>query len=131
MSKEQTVRVTDAQHSHEAESNGRMRQYMVLMAIRLACFFVAALTSGWVRWAAAAGAIVLPWIAVTIANTVRRHFYTDTDEIAGAPTPQALGDEPEDDDDEEPDVVMGEIVGVLEKPQGSQGPDPDDRGRGA
>ena len=118
MSKEQTVRVTDAQHSHEAESNGRMRQYMVLMAIRLTCFFVAALTSGWVRWTAAAGAIVLPWIAVTIANTVRRHFYTDTDEIAGAPTPQALDDEPaEDVEDEEPDVVIGEVVGVLESPR--------------
>lgn len=121
MSKEQTVRVTDAQHSHEAESNGRMRQYMVLMAIRLTCFFVAALTSGWVRWTAAAGAIVLPWIAVTIANTVRRHFYTDTDEIAGAPTPQALDDEPaEDVEDEEPDVVIGEVVGVLESSHESQ-----------
>lgn len=121
MSKEQTVRVTDAQHSHEAESNGRMRQYMVLMAIRLTCFFVAALTSGWVRWTAAAGAIVLPWIAVTIANTVRRHFYADTDEIAGAPTPQALDDEPaEDVEDEEPDVVIGEVVGVLESPHEAQ-----------
>lgn len=121
MSKEQTVRVTDAQHSHEAESNGRMRQYMVLMAIRLTCFFVASLTSGWVRWTAAAGAIVLPWIAVTIANTVRRHFYTDTDEIAGAPTPQALDDEPaEDVEDKEPDVVIGEVVGVLESPRESQ-----------
>lgn len=121
MSKEQTVRVTDAQHSHEAESNGRMRQYMVLMAIRLTCFFIAALTSGWVRWTAAAGAIVLPWIAVTIANTVRRHFYTDTDEIAGAPTPQALDDEPADDvEDDEPDVVVGEVVGVLESPVESQ-----------
>ncbi|EFG48296.1 hypothetical protein HMPREF0183_0418 [Brevibacterium mcbrellneri ATCC 49030] len=121
MSKEQTVRVTDAQHSHEAESNGRMRQYTVLMAIRLTCFFVAALTSGWVRWTAAAGAIVLPWVAVTIANTVRRHFYTDKDEIAGAPTPQALDDEPaEDVEDEEPDVVIGEVVGVLESPRESQ-----------
>lgn len=129
MSKEQTVRVTDAQHSHEAESNGRMRQYIVLMAIRLACFFVAALTAGWVRWTAAAGAIVLPWIAVTIANTVRRRFYTDTDEIAGVPTPQALDEEPADDDNEEPDVVMGEVVGVLERPEGSQRPD--SRGRGA
>lgn len=129
MSKEQTVRVTDAQHSHEAESNGRMRQYIVLMAIRLACFFVAALTAGWVRWTAAAGAIVLPWIAVTIANTVRRRFYTDSDEIAGVPTPQALDEEPADDDNEEPDVVMGEVVGVLEKPEGSQRPD--SRGRGA
>ena len=129
MSKEQTVRVTDAQHSHEAESNGRMRQYIVLMAIRLACFFVAALTTGWVRWTAAAGAIVLPWIAVTIANTVRRRFYTDTDEIAGVPTPQALDEEPADDDNEEPDVVMGEVVGVLERPEGSQRPD--SRGRGA
>lgn len=129
MSKEQTVRVTDAQHSHEAESNGRMRQYIVLMAIRLACFFVAALTAGWVRWTAAAGAIVLPWIAVTIANTVRRRFYTDTDEIAGVPTPQALDEEPADDDNEEPDVVMGEVVGVLETPERSQRPD--SRGRGA
>lgn len=121
MSKEQTVRVTDAQHSHEAESNGRMRQYMVLMAIRLTCFFVAALTSGWVRWTAAAGAIVLPWIAVTIANTVRRRFYTDKDEIAGAPTPRALDDEPaEDVEDEEPDVVIGEVVGVLESPHEAQ-----------
>lgn len=119
MSKEHAVRVTDAQHAHEVESNGRMRRYIILMAIRLACFFIAALTHGWVRWTAAAGAIVLPWIAVVIANTVRRSFYVDTDEMAEEPTPRELGDTPDEpaDDDDEPDVVMGEVVNVLEAPR--------------
>lgn len=118
MSKEHVVRVTDAQHSHEVESAGRMRRYLILMGIRMVCFIVAAFTTGWVRWTAAAGAIVLPWIAVVVANTVRRKFYEDTDVIAHPPTAQPLDAEPAQtphpNAETDSDVVVGEVVYSVE-----------------
>jgi hypothetical protein len=38
------------------------------MAIRTFCFLGAVVADGWLRWALAAGAIVLPYLAVVVAN---------------------------------------------------------------
>lgn len=48
--------------------NARIKQYLVTMGIRTGCFVLAFLTSGWVRWACVALAVVLPYIAVVFAN---------------------------------------------------------------
>lgn len=41
------------------------------MTIRTVCFVGAILASGWLRWALVAGAVVLPYIAVIMANAGR------------------------------------------------------------
>ena len=38
------------------------------MAIRTACFIGAVLVDGWLRWVLVAGAFILPYIAVVMAN---------------------------------------------------------------
>lgn len=43
-----------------------------MMGIRLACLPLAVVTTGWVRWAFILGAVVLPYIAVVIANAASR-----------------------------------------------------------
>lgn len=63
--------VTTAPESLEAEQRARIRQYLVTMGIRTACFVLAVILSGWMRWTAVALAIVLPYVAVVFANAVR------------------------------------------------------------
>ncbi len=43
-----------------------------MMGIRLACLPLAVVTSGWLRWFFIAGAVVLPYIAVVVANAASR-----------------------------------------------------------
>lgn len=52
------------------EAQGRMRRYFLMMSIRVLCFVLMILITpyGWYTWVLAAGAIVLPYIAVVIAN---------------------------------------------------------------
>ncbi|OMH26317.1 hypothetical protein BKD30_04960 [Tersicoccus phoenicis] len=60
--------ITDAQQSHTADMNGRMIRYATSMGIRLVCIVLAFVFDGWLRWVMIAGAVILPWIAVVIAN---------------------------------------------------------------
>ena len=49
----------------------RSRRYMWSMSIRLACFVAALWVDGPLRWILLAGSLVLPWIAVVVANAGR------------------------------------------------------------
>ncbi|MEH0109875.1 DUF3099 domain-containing protein [Tersicoccus sp. MR15.9] len=60
--------ITDAQQSHSSDMNGRMIRYATSMGIRLVCIVLAFVLDGWLRWVMIAGAVILPWIAVVIAN---------------------------------------------------------------
>ena len=51
--------ITDADESHEADTRARSRRYLLSMAIRITCFVLAIVTTGWVRWACVAGAVFL------------------------------------------------------------------------
>lgn len=42
------------------------------MAIRTVCFLGAILASGWLRWLLVAGAVLLPYVAVVMANAGRK-----------------------------------------------------------
>lgn len=61
-------RITEAQQSHAAEQHSRVLKYTISMSVRLACFIAAFFVHGWLQWVFLAGAIVLPYIAVVIAN---------------------------------------------------------------
>ena len=60
--------ITDADEARSAEQHSRIVKYTVSMSVRLACFIGAFFTSGPLQWVLLAGAVVLPYFAVIIAN---------------------------------------------------------------
>ncbi|MET4061398.1 ABC-type multidrug transport system fused ATPase/permease subunit [Arthrobacter sp. UYP6] len=61
-------RITDARTAHTDEMRARMIKYSVSMGIRLVCLFLLFFVHGWLLWVVIAGAVVLPYFAVIIAN---------------------------------------------------------------
>ena len=66
------VLVTTAGKSARDERRDRERRYLLTMGLRVLCFIAAVvLFAGGLRWAgaiAAAGSLILPWVAVVVAN---------------------------------------------------------------
>lgn len=65
--------ITEAQRGLSQEQTGRTRRYLVSMGIRTACVIAAIFVPGWPRWVLIAGAMVLPYIAVVMANAGREN----------------------------------------------------------
>lgn len=66
---EQVYLVTSARPGHSQEMAGRSRRYLIAMAVRVVCLILAIFVlSGWLRLVGVAAAVVLPWIAVVMAN---------------------------------------------------------------
>ena len=63
--------VTSAATSTTDDQDQRIKRYLTMMGIRVACFGLVFVTSGWVRWTAIIAAICIPYFAVVIANAVR------------------------------------------------------------
>lgn len=61
--------ITSLGLSPEEERRRRVIKYSVAMSIRMACVVLMLFTRGWWLLIVAIGAIVLPYIAVVIANT--------------------------------------------------------------
>ena len=63
------MRITNAPRNHRDDLNRRRRAYGISMAIRTLCFVGAIVVgNGWLRWALVAGALILPYFAVVMAN---------------------------------------------------------------
>ncbi|GAA4402635.1 hypothetical protein GCM10023168_13380 [Fodinibacter luteus] len=62
--------VTSAPASRTEDQARRLRQYLVTMGIRTACFILLVVIDDWYRWIFAAGAVFLPFVAVVAANAV-------------------------------------------------------------
>jgi hypothetical protein len=60
--------ITTLPPSPEAERRARMIKYTIAMSIRVLCIFLMLFAQGWWLVVCAAGAIVLPYIAVVLAN---------------------------------------------------------------
>lgn len=65
--------ITQAQRGLSREQVGRTRKYLISMGIRTACVIAAIFVPGWPRWVFIAGAVVLPYLAVVIANAGREN----------------------------------------------------------
>ncbi len=65
--------ITDAQRGLSQEQAGRQRRYLISMGIRTFCVIAAIFVPGWPRWFLIAGAIVLPYLAVVVANAGREN----------------------------------------------------------
>jgi hypothetical protein len=62
--------VTSLPPSPDEERRTRMIRYSVAMSVRLVCVVLAFIIPDWWRWLFVAGAVILPYIAVVLANTV-------------------------------------------------------------
>ena len=63
------VRITTAPPAAHADIARRQRRYVFSMGLRTVCFVGAILVGpGWLRWVLVAGAVLLPYVAVVMAN---------------------------------------------------------------
>lgn len=69
---DQVTTITSMADSVHEERESRLRQYAITMLIRTLCVIGMVVVRGPMIWAFAAGAIVLPWIAVVFANHIRQ-----------------------------------------------------------
>ncbi len=65
--------ITGAQRALSDEQSGRTQRYLISMGLRTACFIAAIFVPGWPRWVLIAGALVLPYLAVVVANAGREN----------------------------------------------------------
>jgi Protein of unknown function (DUF3099). len=89
--------ITDAPVSLEEQLGYRRRRYAIMMAIRIVCLILAAAFYHivWLMAAFAAGAIVLPWVAVIMANDRLPDRTSDFTRFGGQ-AEQALPPAPDD-----------------------------------
>ena len=64
--------ITEIPLSPEQDRRARMARYSIAMGIRVVCIFLCLFAQGWWLLLPAAGAILLPYVAVVIANNVHR-----------------------------------------------------------
>ena len=68
----EAVRITTAAPSKAEEIAARQRRYLFSMAVRTLCVIGAVVVGeGWLRWVLIAGAVVLPYVAVVMANAAK------------------------------------------------------------
>lgn len=63
--------ITSARRALSEDLHDRNIRYLVSMGIRTACLFLAVFTGDPWRWVFVAGAVVLPYVAVIVANAGR------------------------------------------------------------
>jgi hypothetical protein len=64
----EVVSITAAPRSHSDDMDRRMTRYLVSMLIRTVCVVLVVVIDSPVRWVFAVGALVLPYVAVVMAN---------------------------------------------------------------
>ena len=68
MGKDEPISITSAQESLTNDQSGRARRYFISMMIRTACFILTVILPSPYRWIALSGALLLPYVAVIVAN---------------------------------------------------------------
>jgi hypothetical protein len=79
-----SIRITTASSSRHEDIAARQRRYVFSMTLRTVCFVAAILTEGWLRWVLVAAAVVLPYVAVVMANAASSR--SDGFALHGAPS---------------------------------------------
>ena len=64
----QVVSITGAPRAHSDDLDKRISRYLTSMAIRTVCVILVVVVDSPVRWVFAVGAVVLPYVAVVMAN---------------------------------------------------------------
>lgn len=95
MGKEEPISITSAQTSLTSDQSGRARRYFISMMVRTACFILTVILPSPYRWIALSGALLLPYVAVIIANAGRETikgktvFFEDKKAISDGKTDRA------------------------------------------
>jgi hypothetical protein len=71
MTNNDPIRITNAGPSLKDDQSGRARRYFISMMIRTACFILTVVLPSPYRWIALTGALLLPYVAVIVANAGR------------------------------------------------------------
>lgn len=87
-----------------------MRRYFTAMGFRLVCGILAILTTGWVRWSLIGAALVLPYVAVVLANAVGPSASDEVERVDQEPV--ALHNERSPADDG-PSTIQGTVLGAV------------------
>ena len=87
------ISVTSAQRGHSEDLDSRIARYAWTMSIRVVCFILAVVTPSPWRWGFVVGAIVLPYVAVVLANSHGSTKQTNENAYI-APARPAIGDRP-------------------------------------
>lgn len=82
--------ITSARRALSEDLHDRNIRYLVAMVIRTACFIAMIFVNSPWRWAFAVGAIVIPYLAVTIANAGRENERSSAPSAVMAPEPGAV-----------------------------------------
>lgn len=70
----ETFDITSAPTALSADQASRQKRYFISMMIRTLCFILTIILPSPIRWVALAGAMILPYIAVVVANAGRETF---------------------------------------------------------
>lgn len=107
------VSITNASEAHSADMSRRMRKYLITMGIRMVCLAAIFVFDGWYKIIPIAGAVLLPWVAVIIANGGSDISQQENVELLDSAPQFELGESAKDTDDvgSSPTVILtGEIV---------------------
>ncbi len=77
--------VTSARTPLSVDQAWRYKRYLISMSVRITCFVACIVTDGWIRWSAFVGALILPWVAVVIANAGRENADGAADTLQHSP----------------------------------------------
>lgn len=84
--RDEVVRITAAPRAHHDDQHARIVRYTLSMSIRVVCLVLAFVTTGPLQWVMVAGAVVLPYIAVVMANAGRERTADPAAYTLTAPT---------------------------------------------
>jgi Flp pilus assembly protein TadB len=94
---DEPVLVTTAPVSPADDRRQRERRYLVTMAVRVVAFIVAIVfATGWIRVVAVILALVLPWVAVVLANAGPRKPAKNAPSLYAGQRPLEIGQRPSD-----------------------------------
>lgn len=102
--------ITNAAEAHSQEMHARLVKYATAMGIRMVCIGLIFVFDGWYRLVPMVGAVVLPWIAVVIANGGADTNHQETDTLLDEAPRYELAENPLEDDDDSPVLLEGELV---------------------
>jgi hypothetical protein len=78
---------------NSAEMSSRIRRYTITMAFRTACFLSMLLVDGPLRWVLFVAAVVLPYVAVVLANQANQRRSGRVSPVPPADHPQLTAGE--------------------------------------
>lgn len=88
------VAITSVRPARSVDIRRRQNRYLISMGIRTICFVLAIVTTGPVRWIFVTAAIILPYVAVVLANATDRRGSTGSIPYVADQKPQIEAPKP-------------------------------------